>query len=288
MILSIIGCGKVGQVLGRRFASLNSVSLGGILNRSAESTRAAAAFIGEGIACNQIDEIPESDIIMIATSDDGIKEVCGQLVRAGRVHKGVKVFHCSGAFSSELLAEARDSGAEVGSLHAMKSFADTELSFHSFPGTYCGIEGSVICKKILRELLSQSGANVFELQAETKMVYHAGAVFVCNYVTALLEAGLRCFESAGLDRQFAMELIEPFIRGTIDNNMKFGSSAALTGPIARGDLLLVESQLAAVTQISLSLGQLYRELGLVAVDLSHKQGRADPHSLAAMRNLFRG
>jgi predicted short-subunit dehydrogenase-like oxidoreductase (DUF2520 family) len=85
-----------------------------------------------------------------------------------------------------------------------------------------------------------------------------------------------------------MELIEPFIRGTIDNNMKFGSSAALTGPIARGDLLLVESQLAAVTQISLSLGQLYRELGLIAVDLSHKQGKADPDALAAMTNLFRG
>ena len=54
------------------------------------------------------------------------------------------------------------------------------------------------------------------IDARFKTVYHAGSVMVCNYLTALMEAGLQCFEKAGLPRNTATEMMEPLVRETLE------------------------------------------------------------------------
>ncbi|MDX9701135.1 MAG: hypothetical protein RBT55_16300, partial [Rhodocyclaceae bacterium] len=48
--LNIIGCGRAARTLARLWLQAGAVRVGGVLNRSADSARAACDFIGAGRA----------------------------------------------------------------------------------------------------------------------------------------------------------------------------------------------------------------------------------------------
>jgi predicted short-subunit dehydrogenase-like oxidoreductase (DUF2520 family) len=265
--LGIIGCGKVGRVLARRLVDSAIVEVSGVVNQTLTSAQDAAKFMGHGTPLSSINEMPQSDVIMIASSDDRLAE-CAQAVADARiVTSDTIVFHCSGAYSSEVLSPIAALGASTGTVHPMKSFAEPQSAYETFAGTYLGIEGDSRCLNFMEESLTKCGGEIFKLAPETKLLYHAGAVFVCNYMTALIETGLRCFEQAGLDRELALRIIAPFIDKTLNNNMKLGPAKALTGPIARGDHELVKQQYQAVKQYSPLAGEIYAALAKVAAEL---------------------
>jgi len=280
--MGIVGCGKVGRVIARRLVEAQVVKVTGILNRTEASADEAARFIGQGLAIRAMHELPESDVIMIGCSDDQISSCVSMLLQSGRMHLAPIVFHCSGAHSSELLSPLASLGASTGSVHMVKSFADPHRAYSTFEGTYCGIEGERRCANFLTSAIERSGGVAFRLSPETKLLYHAGAVFVCNYVTALIETGIRSFEQAGLAREFALRTIQPFVSETIKNNFELGTHTALTGPIARGDKDLVHQQFEAVKSFSELAADVYAALGKVAVELSRKQGVASTESLQSI------
>ena len=111
---------------------------------------------------------------------------------------------------------------------------------------------------------------------------------VCNYLTALMEAGLQCFEKAGLPRNTATEMMEPLVRETLDNVFRLGTQKALTGPIARGDHAVVARQLAALLQADPRLAAVYQSLGMIALGLAGAQGDKDVPALRELVDLLRG
>ena len=135
--------------------------------------------------------------------------------------------------------------------------------------------------------MQQCGAFVFGINREDKAVYHAGSVVVCNYLVALIEAGLVCFEKAGISRDEALRIIQPIMAGTIANVARLGTTRALTGPIARGETAIVEQQCHVLAQIDERVDSIYKALGLLTVDLSRQQGVASESALRRMVELFK-
>lgn len=284
--LNIIGAGNVGKSLGRVWARGKLLAVRGVLNRTLESAERAVEFIGQGRPVTRYDELPESGWVMISVPDDLIGSVCAHAAAAGALRPGAVVFHCSGSRSSSLLEPARHLGCQIASIHPVKSFADPAQSALSFAQTPCGVEGDEeACRKI-EHLAASCGAKPFRVNSDSKLLYHAGTVMVCNYLTALLESGFRCFEAAGIPRSRAMELAAPIIAETIKSNYALGPAAALTGPIARGDAQLVADQLEAVRQWDPSMAVLYKALGTVAVELSRTKGAASAESLGKIEELI--
>ncbi|MEZ4483094.1 MAG: DUF2520 domain-containing protein [Syntrophotaleaceae bacterium] len=119
-----------------------------------------------------------------------------------------------------------------------------------------------------------------------KTIYHAAAVMVCNYLTSLIEIGTQTYLKAGLDRETALQLMEPMVRGTVENIFNSGTVRALTGPIARGDHALVSKQLAALSAWNPRFANLYRDLGVTALELSRLQGTAPRDALATLAELL--
>ncbi|MCL6629503.1 MAG: DUF2520 domain-containing protein [Armatimonadetes bacterium] len=117
---------------------------------------------------------------------------------------------------------------------------------------------------------------MLEIAPALKALYHAGGVFSCNYLVALIEQALRAHEHAGLPREASLAAIEPMVRETVDAIFARGPARALTGPIARGDVETVRRQLAAVEAWDPAAGALYRSLGLVAVDLAQAIDAVSP------------
>jgi len=94
-----------------------------------------------------------------------------------------------------------------------------------------------------------------------------------------MEAGLRSYEKSGLGRGEALRMMEPLVRETIDNVFRLGAVDALTGPIARGDGAVVTRQVDALTAWDPGVAAIYRQLGLIAIELARTQAKADPKAL---------
>lgn len=284
--LNIIGAGRVGRTLASLWEEKHTFAIGDVLDRMPHGARSAVAFIGDGRAVNSIDEMKAADVWMLTPQDSAIVSCGEQLAASGLLRAGDIVFHCSGAMPSGDLKAAAACGAYIASMHPLKSFADPRDAVRSFTGAYCAAEGAREALETLKPAFERIGARISEIDAQFKTIYHTASVIVCNYLTALMEAGLKCYEKAGLTRDTATAMMEPLVRETVDNVFHMGTVKALTGPIARGDHAVVAKQLQALAEWDPRLAVLYRELGAIAADLSRRQGEANAEDLMELEKML--
>jgi len=266
--LNIIGCGAVGRVVGRLFQQAGLAEVQDVLNRSLASAKDAVAFIGAGRPVADYAELRPAELYLIAASDQALAGCAHSLAGSGVLRPGDVAWQLSGALPSAVLAPLREAGGAIASVHPVRSFADPAASCAEFAGTWCGIEGDAAAVALLSEAFAALGGRIFPVDPEFKTVYHAGAVLVCNYLTSLVEVGLRAYQRGGLPRETALQVMEPLMRGTLDNIFRVGPAEALTGPIARGDAALVSAQLVALDGWDGEVALIYRALGRVALELS--------------------
>ncbi|MBI3283360.1 MAG: DUF2520 domain-containing protein [Burkholderiales bacterium] len=256
--LNIIGAGKVGQVFGRVFWQQQALLPAQILNRTQASARRAAAFIGVGQAVASMADLQRADVYMLAVPDDQIGSTCAALAERGVLDVASIVFHCSGAKASTALQAAAACGAAVASLHPVRSFADAAQAAQQFAGTICSVEGDARALELLIPALQAVAAQAVQISADSKLLYHAGSVFACNYLVTLMETALRAYQAAGIPADLAQAMAAPLARQTLENVFALGTAAALTGPIARGDLATVNAQQQAVAAWDGQAGDLYQ------------------------------
>ncbi len=284
--LNIIGAGRVGRTLTALWFQRKVFAIQSVLNRTPASTREAVAFIGAGRAAATLPAMQPAGVWLLATPDGEIVRTAASLASSGLLNAGDVVFHCSGAMAASDLRTVLPQGVAVASVHPLKSFADPHAAVQSFAGTHCAAEGDAEAVAVLVPAFEQIGARVTEIDPRFKTVYHAASVMVCNYLTALMEAGLQCYEKAGLPRDTAAAMMEPLVRETVDNVFRLGTTQALTGPIARGDHAVVVRQLQALREFDPRMAEIYRSLGTIAIALSRAQGGAGEPALHALEALF--
>jgi predicted short-subunit dehydrogenase-like oxidoreductase (DUF2520 family) len=275
--LNLIGAGRLGRVLGRLFAASGGFVVQDVLTRSNGSALDAVGFIGAGRAVGSLAQLRRADAVMLAVGDDQVESACAALAAAGDVD-GVLVFHCSGALASKALQAAADKGALTASVHPVRSFADPERVANDFAGTWCGVEGDARALALLAPALDAIGARAVPIDANAKTVYHAASVFASNYLVTVLDTALRAYQAAGIPEEVARELARPLALETLDNVFRLGASAALSGPIARGDFATVARQQAALDSWDGPAGQLYRALAEATTALATPSHATPGHS----------
>jgi predicted short-subunit dehydrogenase-like oxidoreductase (DUF2520 family) len=278
--LNIIGAGRVGRTLASLWEEKRTFAIQDVLDHTPQGAVSAVAFIGDGRAVSRMQDMRAADAWMLTPPDGAIAACCAELAQSGLLRPGDVVFHCSGALASAVLAPAAARGALTASVHPLKSFADPRDAVRSFAG------GGRAALDLLRPAFERIGATVSEIEPRFKTIYHAASVIVCNYLTALLETGLRSYEKSGLTRDTALKMMEPLVRETVDNVFKLGTAKALTGPIARGDDEVVARQLEALAAWDAHTAEIYKTLGVVALQLARAQGEAEAEALERLRVLL--
>jgi predicted short-subunit dehydrogenase-like oxidoreductase (DUF2520 family) len=284
--LNIIGAGRVGRTLASLCEEKHTFAVQDVLDRTEAGARAAVAFIGDGVPVADIEKLRHADIWMLTPPDRQIRTLAEAVARAGLLRAGDIVFHCSGSMSSGELEVASAAGALVASVHPLKTFAEPRDAVRTFAGTYCAAEGDDGALQVLQPAFERIGGNVSLIDARSKVVYHAASVIVCNYLAALVETGLRCFEKAGIPRDAASAMTQPILRETLDNVIQLGPAHALTGPIARGDAAVVARHLQALDAWDTTAARIYRSLGAAAVELARRHGEADAEALREIEVLL--
>lgn len=289
--LNIIGPGRVGLTLGALLVRKGLCALQDVLSAEFVTVEAAVAFIGSGRAVRKLADMRPAALWLLTPPDGAIASMASALAATGNVRAGDVLFHCSGAQAASILSPLVACGAKLASVHPLKSFAEPERALESFAGTWCTVEGDAAALALLRPLFAQLGARVAQIDPAGKTLYHAASVLVCNDLTALMEAGLRSYERAGLDRATAQAMMEPLVRETLDNVFALGTVRALTGPVARGDAEVVARQLTALAALDPRIANVYRALNVIALDLARTQGGAPSAALdavaAALRDMDR-
>ena len=288
----IMGAGVVGTALAVRLAGAG-VSVTGLHGRQVELTGGVRMSSGAVEVVRSTGEIPpilsEAEAVIISVRDDRIPEVAARLVSEGRLRRGQILLHTSGANPARaILATAVPHVRAVGTLHPLVSFSDARVAVEALGEVAFGIEGDEPARALATRIVRALGARAVILEAENLALYHAGAVIASNYVVAMADAAQSLLIKAGVPADQALPLLIPLLASVVQNLAEVGLPGALTGPVERGDVTVVERHLGTLAARAPELVELYRLVGRDVLRLARQKARIDPASAARLEALFSG
>lgn len=244
MELVIVGMGRAGGSLAR--ASLDAGhSLVGVLGRRRPDMEPVLSWD---------EKLPECDLGILAVSDSAIRSVAERLAPVWP--QATPAVHVSGFVSVAALDPLAAVGAPTGSFHPLQTLPDPERGAAALAGSWAAITAGEALENRLEKYATSLGMRPFRLEDAAKPLYHAAAAAAANYVVEALGVAADLLEAAGVEPG----VIEPLTRRVVENVFEVGPSAALTGPIARGDLETVAGQQEAAAGVSAKLGRQFRLL----------------------------
>jgi predicted short-subunit dehydrogenase-like oxidoreductase (DUF2520 family) len=214
------------------------------------------------------DAIGQASTVLLAVPDAAIAPIAAELAGAGEIEPRHAVLHLSGLLDRRSLAPLASSGASLGSFHPLQTVSDPASAPARLRGAYAGIEGDASALMAGRELANSLGMTAVPIPPGAKPAYHAGAAIAANFTVVLAAVAERLAVSAGVRPDVARKLYLPLILGAAAN-LELGSSAALTGPIRRGDAETVAAHLRA---LSPGDRELYLLLAREALRLAREAG----------------
>jgi predicted short-subunit dehydrogenase-like oxidoreductase (DUF2520 family) len=281
--MGFIGAGTTSTALAVRL-SQKGCPVVAVSSRTLSSAQKLARLVPNCQVCHTAQELADvAELVFITTPDDVIALVCDEV----QWHEGQSVVHCSGAHSVDILESAKKLGAAVGSFHPLQTFADVDQAIENLPGSTFALEAEEPLLSALRELTHFLNGNWVVLKPGDKVLYHAAAVFACNYLVTLVKLALDLWLDFGVSEKKATRALLPLLRGTINNIDNIGLPDCLTGPVARGDSGTIERHLSALETRSPSLLSIYKELGLQTIPIALAKGQVNEQKSEEMKTLLR-
>ena len=231
----------------------------GRLGRSLAAAAEPAGIAVSLVSREDVGSVPQGAVVLLCVPDDTI---CLAAERFAAAQPSL-VGHVSGASPLDDLAAAAEHGAGTFSLHPLQTFADGEAPVEGTPTAVAGSTEEAL--SYARSLAEALGMRSFEVPEESRAAYHAAAVMASNLLVALEESAAEVLTRIGIDD--ARELLAPIVLRTAANWMERGS-AALTGPIARGDRATVQRHRVALAESAPELVRLYDVLAMRAESLA--------------------
>lgn len=278
--LCVIGAGRVGTTVSYTLAEkeLPNIKLKAISSRSMESLNRAKKILGSkaaGVIFTRENSkaVSLANCILICTPDDVINSVCSDIFKdKSKDFKNYYAIHFSGSKSLEVLNSARAAGAEIASIHPLKSFASIEEAIKSLPGTIFGITySSTESKKMAEFLVKSLGGEIIEVENNKKPLYHAAACVASNYLVTLINYAVLIHKKMGIKPEDSLKGLMGLVEGTVSNIKKMGTEKSLTGPIARGDVGTIKEHVKSFNEFfSKEDSALYRMMGIETSKIAHQ------------------
>jgi len=235
------------------------------------AAEAAAALGARAVPVGELSSVGE-DLLLVTVTDGAIGQLATLL--AGRPQAAVAL-HAAGAYGAELLAPLRGAGAAVGALHPLLPFP-RPLPVGRARDAVFALDGDPPALELGRRLAAACGARAVEVPAAARLLYHGAATLAAAGVLTLCAAADEVAASQGLDPavgrgylRLAAGAVEAALAGA-------GAGAAITGPVARGEVDLVCRQLDGLAAIRPELADLVARLALETLRQLARAGRSSP------------
>ena len=227
--ITLIGSGNVAHNLGKAFV-LNGFEVVEVYSRTKANAKALAETLNANHTSNLNKINKESDLYVIATTDNVIEEIAQQLDL-----KNHFVVHTSGSVSINVFDNLF---SHFGSFYPLQTFTKShQANFSEIP--IC-VEGNTdrsldLLKKVAEKLTK----NVVELSSVQRQKLHLSAVFVSNFANYMQVIGEKLCE----EQQVDFELLKPLIKEVFNKNQTGKAIDNQTGPALRGDSFTMNKHL---------------------------------------------
>ncbi len=259
--LALVGPGRAGTTIAAALQD-QGWRIVGVAGRSPESPSTRAAAVRFGAAAVTVEAAAtDADLVIVATPDAVIEAVAAVL--ASNVRPGALVIHLSGARGLDALRAIPE---RIGALHPLQTLPSAEVGGERLAGSWCAVSGD----PQVATLAESINLRPIELEDADRARYHAAACIASNHLVALLD-------QVAAVAPIPFEAYLPLVWATVENVATLGPRAALTGPVARGDVETVRRHLEALEP---SERGAYRALARRAHQLG---GRSDPELDAVLR-----
>ncbi len=282
--IGFIGAGILGSGLALALYQ-TGYQVSSVASRRFQSAQALADKIPGCVPLESAQAVAESaDLVFITTPDAAIKSV----VAAVTWRPGQWVAHCCGAHGREILAAATARGAVAGAFHPCQTFAGLtcpEPAAARLAGVTFALAAASPLSEVLEEMAGALGGRVIRIDGEQRTMYHAAAVLGCGFLVTLLQTAVELLQDAGLTEEDALAALGPLSRATLENVMRLGTGASVTGPMARGDAATVGRHLEVLGRRQPEAAALYHALALKSLTLVSEPGPA-PESAGQLGRIL--
>lgn len=218
--VTLIGMGNVSWHLNEVFSKTEGVSVTSVLSSRGD-------LLSKSV--QNINHKEESDIYIIAVSDDAIKSVSQTLTNIKKL-----VVHTSGSVSINSLSKETRRGV----FYPLQTFTkERNVDFESVP--ICIEAEKKEDVKLLHELANAISNSVYQITSEQRKSLHLAAVFVNNFSNHLYQIGNELCEQHNL----AFDILKPLIAETAKKINTLAPIDAQTGPARREDQKTILNQL---------------------------------------------
>ena len=239
MNLTIVGPGRAGMSIALA-AHRAGHTIGAVVGRTLGSAEPAAVRVGAtpyGIDA----EFPSGELMVLASRDDLIATLATSI--AGRIapSEGTGAVHLSGLMPRAALEPVAAAGYRTGTFHPLQTLPNPDSGAARLAGAWVGITADDLSATLF-EFAESLGMHPFAIGDAAKPLYHAAAAAAANFPLASLAMSYDLFTDAGVP----FEAARPLVEAIVANAFELGPRAALTGPVARGDVGTVRKQLDAI------------------------------------------
>lgn len=281
--IGFIGAGSTGTALAVRLYE-NGYPVIAVASKTVTSAEALAArIIGCTVFHAAQSVADQAKLVFLTTPDDVIAKVANEI----SWHDNQFVVHCSGAHSTDILESATKQGATTGCLHPLQTFAGITQAINNIPGSTFAIEAEEPLFSILKNMATTLNGEWVELKAGDKVLYHAAAVFACNYLVTLVKMATDLWQTFNVPQEKATQALLPLLRGTLNNIENIGLPNCLTGPIARGDLGTIKKHISALETDNQLLLNMYKALGSHTIPIALNKGKINSYTASELEELLK-
>ncbi|MGD1845034.1 MAG: Rossmann-like and DUF2520 domain-containing protein [Salibacteraceae bacterium] len=219
--LSLIGSGNVATHLGKALTAVQ-VPVQQVLSRNAVQGKALSDTIGADFTTDFSQLHPETELCILAVSDDAVATVAAQLPKLSCL-----LVHTSGAVPMQQLATY---GARIGVFYPLQTFSkDRTVDFAQLP--VCIESAQENDLPLLESLARRLSPKCYQVDSEQRKMLHLAAVFVNNFTNHMYQIGAELLAEARLP----MDLLHPLMEETAQKAQTGLPKDWQTGPARRGD-----------------------------------------------------
>lgn len=285
---TIIGAGRVGSALAH-LLHRKGYPIVSVISRGNRSARALARGVRSPIASTRLADIdPHSVLIVLAVPEPAITSIAGELAALPTLMPGrLTVAHTAGALTSDALSPLVAVGARGFSLHPIQTFplhGPVSRQLESMKGIWYGFEGPRGVRPFARSLVKDLGGRMLEVPKDRKNLYHIACVFASNYPMVLVSVLETLGANLGMK---GLDPFKPLIQSSIRNAQEFGAIPALTGPLVRGSLDILERHVEDLSARDQAVLGVYTALGLYAVTVLRAEGRISDEQASHMASILK-
>lgn len=274
LTVGIVSAGRVGSALGAALERAGHVVFG-VSAISDASLRRAATRLPDSQVLPAEEVAARSELLILAVPDSELAGLVAGLAAAQAVRPGAIVVHTSGANGIGVLAPLTALGALPIAIHPAMTFTGHDEDVARLANACFGITAAdEIGFAIAQALVIEMGGEPVRVAEENRTLYHAALAHGSNHLVTLIVDAVEALRAAlagpGLlgqqmiDEQpngLAERMLAPLASAALDNALRRGQ-AALTGPVARGDVPAVAAHLAALESLDPRIAAGYRALSL--------------------------